>query len=390
MSAGHRAVIEAGPVTIRRLCCGGAEAAGAGAAVEWIDDPVGLVDGQPVAVPELLRDVLACAPPPVSRELIHPAWWPQRRVAALTAAAGGVPVRTRSRATVLAGAAGAAAVVEIAAGLVAVTGTGNPDMVAEPRIGAPGEVADAVARRVLAALGDRRDGVVIDAPAGVGGAPALARMIGQRLGTEVRVTVADGLPPVRPAAGTPVTAATVARRRRRRGPAAAALGLALPVGWALVVHPGAAPTPVPTSYLLDGAVAMQVPADWTVRRVSGGTGSARVEVANPADPHQVLHLTQMPVPAGALAAVAEALQQGLRRAQAETPGVFVDFDPAGTSAGRPAVTYREVRADRQIAWAVLVDGSIRIAIGCQSGPGGADTVRDVCEQAVASAHAAGR
>lgn len=159
MSLGHRAVIEAGPATIRRLCCGGAESADAAGALEWIDDPVGLVDGQPVAMPELLREALTCSLPVESVELIHPSWWPVRRVQLLTAAARVLTgeVVTRSRATVL----GAAVVVEIAAGLVAVAGADTTDVVAEPRLGAPGAVADAVAGRIRAAVRERPGAVVI-------------------------------------------------------------------------------------------------------------------------------------------------------------------------------------------------------------------------------------
>jgi type VII secretion-associated protein (TIGR03931 family) len=39
-----------------------------------------------------------------------------------------------------------------------------------------------------------------------------------------------------------------------------------------------------------------------------------------------------------------------------------------------------------VRWTVVVDGPVRISIGCQSRPGGEDKVRDVCEQAVRSAH----
>jgi type VII secretion-associated protein (TIGR03931 family) len=53
------------------------------------------------------------------------------------------------------------------------------------------------------------------------------------------------------------------------------------------------------------------------------------------------------------------------------------------------VTYREVRASHQVRWTVLLDGAVRISVGCQSRPGGEDAVRDVCEQAVRSAHAIG-
>jgi len=51
------------------------------------------------------------------------------------------------------------------------------------------------------------------------------------------------------------------------------------------------------------------------------------------------------------------------------------------------VTYREIRQDHHIAWIVLVDGSLRIAVGCQSAPGHEEAVREVCDEAIRSAHA---
>jgi len=48
-----------------------------------------------------------------------------------------------------------------------------------------------------------------------------------------------------------------------------------------------------------------------------------------------------------------------------------------------------VRAGHHVRWTVLLDGAVRISIGCQSRPGGEDAVREVCEQAVRSAHAFG-
>jgi type VII secretion-associated protein (TIGR03931 family) len=42
-----------------------------------------------------------------------------------------------------------------------------------------------------------------------------------------------------------------------------------------------------------------------------------------------------------------------------------------------------------VRWTVLLDGAVQISIGCQSRPGGEDAVREVCEQAVRSAHAIG-
>jgi type VII secretion-associated protein (TIGR03931 family) len=99
-----------------------------------------------------------------------------------------------------------------------------------------------------------------------------------------------------------------------------------------------------------------------------------------------LHITQSPIPAEALSATADQLKRAI---DAEPAGVFVDFNPSGITAGRPAVTYREVRAGHHVRWTVLVDGSIRISVGCQSRPGAEEAVHDVCEQAVRSARAIG-
>ncbi|MGB3523947.1 MAG: type VII secretion-associated protein, partial [Mycobacterium sp.] len=157
---------------------------------------------------------------------------------------------------------------------------------------------------------------------------------------------------------------------------------------ALVVRPDIAPNPEHpgTTYLVESRVAVQVPQGWATRRVTAGPGSARVEVVSPTDPQLVLHVTQAPAAGDTQTAVAEPLRQALQRADAETPGVFIDFNPVGTRAGRPAVTYREIRNGHQVDWAVLVDRAVRIGIGCQSEPGGEDALRAVCEQAVRSAH----
>ncbi|MEB3019739.1 type VII secretion-associated protein [[Mycobacterium] crassicus] len=373
----HRAVIEVGPATVRRLCCGAVESAGSAAALEWIDDPVALVDGQPVKLPELLRSVLACLELTATIEIIHPSWWPARRVQLVTAAARGLAgdVTTRTRAAVLAGTTHGV-VVEIAGRLVAITGAKT---VAEPRVGPPGEVAAAVARRVVA---ERPATVVIDA---AGGAGALAALIAEKLRGAASVTVVEELPAATEPDTAPEPTCEPARTRGRMRlvTIAAALGV---VGLGLRVHHDAAPS-IAVTYLVEGRVAVQVPADWPVRRVTGGPGSARVEVASPTDPQLVLHLTQAPAAGDALAVIVEPLQKALQLADVETPGVFVDFDPAGSSAGRPAVTYREVRDRHHVQWAVVVDGAVRIGIGCQSGPGGDDALRPVCEQAVRSAHA---
>ena len=45
---------------------------------------------------------------------------------------------------------------------------------------------------------------------------------------------------------------------------------------------------------------------------------------------------------------------------------FADFRADDEVAGRPAVTYREVRLGRVVRWVVLLDGVTRISIGCQT------------------------
>lgn len=375
----HRAVIEAGPATIRRLCCAAVESEGAAAALEWIDDPVALVDGQPRELPELLRSVMTCPESVDSIEIIHPSWWPARRVQlfAATAEALADHVTTRPRSQLH---PDAVVVVEIADALVAITGAGT---VAEPRIGAPDDIAEAVARRAR-----DQGAVVIDAPVSVGGAAALATMIAERLPGACRIF--EELPVSAPPSSPPVPQPLEPARTGRRSwmpPAAAAAALGV-VALGLRVHPDA-PAAVTRTYLVEGRVAVQVPAGWPVRRVAAGPGTARMEVASPTDPQLVLHLTQAPAAGDTLAAVAEPLQRALEVADAETPGVFVAFDPDGSSAGRPAVTYREIRDGREVDWTVLVDGAVRIGIGCQSRPGGDDVLRPVCEQAVRSARGVG-
>jgi type VII secretion-associated protein (TIGR03931 family) len=142
----------------------------------------------------------------------------------------------------------------------------------------------------------------------------------------------------------------------------------------------------PTAFLVEGRVALTVPANWVAQRLITGPGSARVQVTSPSDPEVALHVTQSPVPGETLGGTAERLKRAI---DAEPAGVFVDFNPSGSSVGRPAVTYREVRASHQVRWTVLLDGPVRISVGCQSRPADEGAVRDACEQAVRSAHAIG-
>jgi type VII secretion-associated protein (TIGR03931 family) len=142
---------------------------------------------------------------------------------------------------------------------------------------------------------------------------------------------------------------------------------------------------MPMTLVVEGRVGVIVPAQWVVQRITTGPGSARLQVVSPTDADIALHVTQSSLPLHQSHAQVAA---SLRSALAEEPdGVFVEFNPSDRRADQPAVTYREIRADHHIAWVVLTDGSLRIAIGCQSAPGREAAVREACEAAIRSAHA---
>jgi type VII secretion-associated protein (TIGR03931 family) len=395
----HRAVIEVGPGAIRRLCCGTSGVADSeleAAALGAIDDELALVAGSPVAVGSLWSSALRTVDcgSPAGAIVVHPSWWSPSRVGVVTAAARAVAndpndVVVQPRAWLFSrGAPEAAVVVEIAERLVAIAGA---EVVAVPRTTEPQHVADEVARLVAGTAAV----AVVDAPNAIAGAAALATLITAALrgrGTTVmeiddaRLSrLANAAQPV------PEETAAPARSASRHGKlwlAAAAVVLAAlaPVGG----HhraPAAAPAQqAPTTFLVEGRVALTVPANWPTQRVVTGTGSARVQVSSPSDPEVALHVTQSAVPGETLGDAAERLKRAI---EAEPTGVFVDFNPAGVSAGRPAVTYREIRATHHVRWTVLLDGAVRISVGCQSRPGREDVLRDVCEQAVRSAHTVG-
>jgi type VII secretion-associated protein (TIGR03931 family) len=133
---------------------------------------------------------------------------------------------------------------------------------------------------------------------------------------------------------------------------------------------------------VEGHVAVEVPADWPMRRVIAGPGSARLQFTSPADPEVALHVTQSRVALPGLDATADFLKSAIDAAPA---GVFVEFNPADRRGGRPVVTYREVRSSHDIRWTVWVDKAVRISVGCQSRNGREDAVGKQCELAVRSA-----
>jgi type VII secretion-associated protein (TIGR03931 family) len=414
--SGHRPMIETGPGTIRRLCCSTSVVADTEmaevtrAALDSIDDRVAMVDSRPVAVDSLwqaaLRSVDCRRPDPQEAlVVVHPSWWSSARVDVVTTAAKNLAddVLARPRSWLLKQSSKtpeAAVVVEIAERLVAIAGA---EVVAVPRRSEPHPVAEQVASVVDGVTRGTTAVVLVDAPVMVAGASALATLIAGALRRRGRTLVEIGdaqLPrlagsaqsslPAQDEPCSPPSNAGVGGVRSHawmlRGLAAGAVVLAAAVpAVAAMGRQGARQVDAaPTTILVEGRVALTVPANWPTQRVVAGPGSARVQVTSPSDPEVALHVTQSPVPDGSLSDTADRLKRAI---EAEPAGVFVDFNPSGNSAGRPAVTYREVRASHQVRWTVLLDGTVRISIGCQSRPGGEDVVRDVCEQAVRSARA---
>jgi type VII secretion-associated protein (TIGR03931 family) len=412
----HRAVIEAGPGGFRRLCCGTGELADramSAAALSAIDDPTALVDGRPVAVESLWRSLLRSLHCGSSAgvTVVHPSWWSATRVGLVGAAArasadgpGDVVLQPRSWLLGRASpdSASGKVVVEIGERLVAVIGAGIQAVArrSEPRL-----VAMAVVDVITGMARGTSPVVLIDTPSTITGATALAAAIADVVrDTGRKVVQVDDfrlpglawLPEANPSAEPTRTsaqrkAATAPIRFRGRTLAGAGSAAAVVAVLVLVVAPARRHGEISavqsaTTYLVEGRVALTVPANWPSQRVLGGPGSARVQLTSPSDPEVALHVTQSPVVGETLTRAAEQLKEAI---DAESSGMFVDFNPAGSSAGRPAVTYREVRAAHQVRWTVLLDGPVRIGVGCQSRPGDEDSVRDVCDRAVRSAHAVG-
>jgi type VII secretion-associated protein (TIGR03931 family) len=400
-------LIEVGPTLIRQLCCGGNAFANdemVRAAFDSIDDPVALVDLRPVTVDALWRSALGsvdCG----DREraiVVYPSWWPPVRIDVVSAAADvlGREILLRPRSWLLRQACPREAghgtvVVEIADGFVVVSAT---DMVAQTRCGEIRWVVDAVVSSVAEMTHDANASVVIDASSTVVGAVELAALIAERMrasGQIGPVLVVDDAGLQKSAAeivqGQDDTCESLAPGPEHRRPWQPALLVLLLIAvfgvlgaFAFVRHDAPEGGAIPTTFLVEGRVAVQVPADWRTQRIVAGPGSARVQVTSPSDPEMSLHITQSRVAVEALSATAEFLKQAI---DAQPVGIFVDFNPAGKVAGRPAVTYREIRSGHDIRWTVLVDKAVRISIGCQSRHGREDAMRSVCELAVRSAHA---
>jgi type VII secretion-associated protein (TIGR03931 family) len=382
-------VVEVGPATVRGPNHADAEWVSAG--IDDIDDELTLIDERPVAVAEVwrtvMRDVVGGSAETIV--LVCPTWWAPSRVdcvcgAASTVAADVVVLR-RVEALRDGMPDRLTTVVEIAPEFV---------VVSPPECGVQvvaGRDADTVVAKIPMSMP-----VVVDAAEDVAGALPFAATIADRLRANgVAVMIADrdwvrrSVEPVPSQDDVPVTHARPSTNRCRRV-AAVLVGTLVSVaalcGGFLSRHDDdRSAVDMPMTLLVEGRVGVTVPARWAVQRITTGPGSARLQVVSPTDADIAVHVTQSSLPPHQSHAQVAA---SLRSALAEEPdGVFVEFNPSDRRADQPAVTYREIRADHHIAWVVLTDGSLRIAIGCQSAPGREAGVREACEAAIRSAHA---
>jgi type VII secretion-associated protein (TIGR03931 family) len=401
------AVYEVGPAVVRRLAPSGLAPLSpdptADAALAAGDDELTLVDDCPVVTSELWSEVFAGELADVevtSVLLIHPSWWPQGRIDAVAdvarrVATPGTVVETCARMRID---SRAAVFVEVGSEHVAIGGDGrNFTLLARD------EPLEQLVQRAVADVGDQCTAVSLDAPAGVTGARALAAALGTRLreaGSVVeefdirRAAVAlldDGAEAEPEVSGS---GAPKCWRRPARTALAAASVIAAVAGAAVGLDalgvPGKrsqgseiAKNDWRTTEVIEGVLAVEVPAGWSVRRITDGPGSARVQLNSSQDPQTAVHVTQARVPDGDLAATAATL---LAAVSTQPPGVFVDFDPTSRRGDRPAVTYREVRAGHDIRWAVFVDGDLRIGVGCQRGPVDQTAADAACDRVVRGAH----
>lgn len=368
-------VLEVGPTTVQGPHC--AENKWVSAGIDGIDDELILVDDRAVDVADvwhtIIRDVLGG--PAETVAVVCPTWWSSVRVERVAQAARTLAsdVVVMNRAQMLVGSD--TALVETAPEFIVVsTYSGVSTVVARDDV-------DTLVAKISMFVS-----VVVDGP--------LTAMVADRLRlTGVAVVVAEA-GWVRRGVEVVLSQDESDGRQPRssisRGATAVLAGTLLSAaalcGGYLARPDMYQPHPtVPTTLLIEGRFGVMVPARWSLRRITAGPGSARVQVISPDDGEAAVHITQSSL---APQQSHEQVVQSLRRALSEAPdGVFVEFDPAGSRAGRSVLTYREVRANHRIAWFVLMDGTLRMAIGCQSAPGRDEAVRDACDQAIRSAHA---
>lgn len=377
-------VVVVGPATIRGP--GVVDAERASIALDGIDDDLVLVDDRVVPADRLWRDVLqgAVGGRRGGVVLICPSWWANSRLERVAAAVGSTDVTVRRRADVL---TTEAVLIEIAPDLVVVHVDGQRHAVA--RVGQSAGVVGAVVARVAGLAA-----VTVDVPFGLG---VFGAELSQALRRQsVAVTVVDDQAVIRGAEARFADAVAVRSWRRAITPRVAVLAgavltvtvLAVAAVAAVAAGVGGGSTATvdahETTWLVEGRVAVEIPVRWTVERITVGPGSARVQVTSPSDALAAIQVTQSRVP---IQQTLETTAAALRLALADEPdGVFVDFTALGERSRRPVVTYREIRADHHVSWAVLLDRGLRIGIGCQGAPDGVGP-EQFCDLAIRSAHA---
>lgn len=399
-------VLELGPGVVRRLWPDGevcADREAVSAALDEFGDGVVLIGDVAVDVPSVWRRIAEplCSPGYDSLVVVHPSWWPKRRIEHVVAGLRplapsdvAAPVTAMSRAGYFAGSKrwpldAPAVLIEIGVALITISdGTG---------LAAVLDRATDVDRIVDEALrpGGPSATVLIDVPAGVPGADECADGVCRALadrGVRAHSARVDEVAAVTMSANCPdpprVADGVWRRLPQPRVVAAAFAAAVLCAGGVAAAradrHRSANPSAADDSRLVvEGRMSVRVPSGWKVETVTAGPGSRRIRAMASESDGVALHFTQSYVAGQTLAGTAETLEQAMA---AEAPGVFRDFDADGRRAGRLAVTYREVRGRRTVEWFVVVDGSTRIGIGCESPPDLEGQVRAACDDAIESAH----
>ncbi|MCX2712036.1 type VII secretion-associated protein [Mycolicibacterium sp. J2] len=367
-----------GPATVRGPCPVPAELVRAGLAA--VDDQHTVVDDRMVEVDTVLGEIVRTAVGDACREivLICPGWWPGTRLDRVRAAAAGQcsEVVVLQRPQVYRRAHPDVEVfVEFADEFVMAGALTDEPPAAALVVPRQADPADAV----VSGLGEPTS-VLIDVPTSVTGARAVATDIAARLrrgGMDVVVVGDRHL--CRAAAGPADVTSTVDVRHRALPWIVTAGLLAVSVStWALLGEPDRDTT----VSVVEGRVVASVPAGWTVERVTAGTGSRRLQAVEPGSDRAVL-IVQSRAEAD-LTATAATLDTALRR---QDPDVFTTLRSPAERGGRTVIGYTETRAGREIDWAVFLDGTVRIAVGCQSPPGQAAQLRAACDAVIRSAHA---
>lgn len=350
-------------------------------ALECIDDRLALFADGLRTVDELWAGLLrsTMAGPCDRAVLVCPSWWSESRVDRVASAAR----RWTSELIVCRRVevwTPRPAVLELAAELVVAHVGGRKHCVA--RAGA----ADAVVDAVVACV-DGLEAVSIDVPAGLTPLGAQLTRVLRRAGVTPTILDDRALAQAARAQYLEVESGEPPARRwvpRPRTVGLTSAGLVIAALSTAAVLPSADPVDADAAtWLVEGRVAVEVPAHWTVQRVTSGPGSARLQVISQTDATEAIHVTQSVLAAEqGLDTTADMLRAALAT---EPDGVFVDFAAPAQRAGRPVVTYRELRVDRHIDWTVLIDGDVRIAVGCEGRAERSGPVRQ-CDQAIRSAH----